>query len=58
MIFIYVPCQNIETAKTIAKILVEKRMAGKTLEKIPLSRPVIQDNHSRAPKSPRHQQEF
>ncbi|OGZ91556.1 MAG: hypothetical protein A2599_01755 [Candidatus Staskawiczbacteria bacterium RIFOXYD1_FULL_39_28] len=29
MIFIYVPCQNIETAKTIAKILVEKRMAGK-----------------------------
>jgi uncharacterized protein involved in tolerance to divalent cations len=29
MIFIYVPCQNLETAKTIAKILVEKRMAGK-----------------------------
>ncbi len=29
MIFVYVPCQNIEMAKTIAKILVEKRMAGK-----------------------------
>jgi uncharacterized protein involved in tolerance to divalent cations len=29
MIFIYVPCQSLETAKTIAKILVEKRMAGK-----------------------------
>lgn len=29
MIFIYVPCQNIDTAKTIAKLLVEKRMAGK-----------------------------
>ena len=29
MIFIYVPCQNLDTAKTIAKILVEKRMAGK-----------------------------
>lgn len=29
MIFIYVPCQNLETAKTIAKLLVEKRMAGK-----------------------------
>ena len=29
MIFIYVPCQNIDTAKTIAKILVEKKMAGK-----------------------------
>lgn len=29
MIFIYVPCQNIETAKTIAKLLVEKKMAGK-----------------------------
>jgi len=29
MIFIYVPCQNLETAKTIAKILVEKKMAGK-----------------------------
>ena len=25
MIFIYVPCQNLDTAKTIAKILVEKR---------------------------------
>jgi uncharacterized protein involved in tolerance to divalent cations len=24
-----VPCQNIDTAKTIAKILVEKRIAGK-----------------------------
>ncbi len=29
MIFIYVPCQNIETAKIIAKVLVEKRMSGK-----------------------------
>jgi len=29
MIFIYVPCQNFDTAKNIAKILVEKRMAGK-----------------------------
>ena len=29
MIFIYVPCQNLDTAKTIAKILVEKRLAGK-----------------------------
>ena len=29
MIFIYVPCQNLETAKNIAKLLVEKRMAGK-----------------------------
>ena len=29
MIFIYVPCQNLDTAKTIAKVLVEKRMAGK-----------------------------
>lgn len=29
MIFIYVPCQNLNTAKIIAKILVEKRMAGK-----------------------------
>ena len=29
MIFIYVPCQNLDTAKTIAKLLVEKRMAGK-----------------------------
>jgi uncharacterized protein involved in tolerance to divalent cations len=29
MIFIYVPCQNVDTAKTIAKVLVEKRMAGK-----------------------------
>ena len=29
MIFIYVPCQTIDTAKTIAKILIEKRMAGK-----------------------------
>ena len=29
MIFIYVPCQNIDTAKIIAKLLVEKRMAGK-----------------------------
>jgi len=29
MIFIYVPCQNLETAKTIAKLLLEKRMAGK-----------------------------
>jgi uncharacterized protein involved in tolerance to divalent cations len=29
VIFIYVPCQNIDMAKTIAKLLVEKRMAGK-----------------------------
>ena len=29
MIFIYVPCQNIDTAKIIANILVEKKMAGK-----------------------------
>ena len=29
MVFIYVPCQNMDTAKIIAKILVEKRMAGK-----------------------------
>ena len=29
MIFIYVPCQNLDTAKIIAKILVEKRIAGK-----------------------------
>jgi uncharacterized protein involved in tolerance to divalent cations len=29
MIFIYVPCQDLDTAKIIAKILVEKRMAGK-----------------------------
>ena len=29
MIFIYVPCQNLDTAKIIAKILVEKKMAGK-----------------------------
>ena len=29
MIFIYVPCQNLETAKTIGRILVEKNMAGK-----------------------------
>ena len=29
MIFIYVPCQNLDTAKTIAKLLVEKKMAGK-----------------------------
>lgn len=29
MIFIWVPCQNIDTAKTIAKLLVEKKMAGK-----------------------------
>ena len=29
MIFIYVPCQNLDTAKDIAKLLLEKRMAGK-----------------------------
>lgn len=29
MIFIYVPCQTLDTAKIIAKVLVEKRMAGK-----------------------------
>ena len=29
MIFIYAPCQNLDTAKAIAKLLVEKKMAGK-----------------------------
>lgn len=29
MIFLYVPCQNLDMAKIIAKLLVEKRMAGK-----------------------------
>jgi len=29
MIFIHVPCQNLDTAKIIAKLLVEKRLAGK-----------------------------
>jgi len=29
MIFIYVPFQNAETAKTVAKLLVEKKMAGR-----------------------------
>ena len=29
MIFIYVPCQNLDTAKSIDKVLVEKKMAGK-----------------------------
>ena len=29
MIFIWVPCQNLDTAKTIAKLLVEKKLAGK-----------------------------
>jgi uncharacterized protein involved in tolerance to divalent cations len=29
VIFIYVPCQNLDTAKTIAKLLVEKKLAGK-----------------------------
>ena len=29
MIFVYVPCKNLDMAKTIAKILVEKRMAGR-----------------------------
>jgi len=29
MIFVYVPCQDFDTAKNIAGILVEKRMAGK-----------------------------
>jgi len=29
MIFIYVPCQNLDTARIIANLLVEKRMAGK-----------------------------
>jgi len=29
MIFIYVPCQTLDTAKIIARVLVEKRMAGK-----------------------------
>ena len=42
MIFIYVPCQNLDTAKTIAKILVEKRMAGKV--DIMLTNSVSRDN--------------
>jgi uncharacterized protein involved in tolerance to divalent cations len=29
MIFIYVPFQNADTAKAVAKLLVEKRMAGR-----------------------------
>ena len=29
MIFIYVPCHDLDTAKTIARTLVERRMAGK-----------------------------
>jgi len=29
VIFIYVPCQSVDIAKTIAKVLVEKKMAGK-----------------------------
>lgn len=29
MIFIYVPFQNIDVAKTIAKLLVERKIAGK-----------------------------
>ncbi len=28
MVFIYVPCRSLDIAKTMAKILVEKRMAG------------------------------
>jgi len=28
MVFIYVPCRSLDTAKAVAKILVEKRMAG------------------------------
>ena len=28
MIFVYVPCQSLDAAKTIAKLLVENRMAG------------------------------
>ena len=35
MIFIYVPCQNLDTAKAIGKILIEKRMAGK-IDVIPM----------------------
>ena len=42
MIFIYVPCQNLDTAKIIAKILVEKRMAGKV--DIMLTNSVSRDN--------------
>lgn len=34
MIFIYVPCQSVDVAKTIAKILIEKRMAG-TVDVLP-----------------------
>jgi len=29
MIFIYVPFSNVDTAKAVAKLLVEKRMAGR-----------------------------
>jgi len=36
MVFIYVTCKNLEMAKTIAKILVEKRMAG-SVDIMPIS---------------------
>jgi len=42
MIFIYVPCQNIDTAKTIARLLVEKKMAGKV--DIMLTQSIYQEN--------------
>jgi periplasmic divalent cation tolerance protein len=29
MIFIYVPCQSVDEAKTIAKVLVQKKLAGR-----------------------------
>ena len=29
MIFLYVPCKNIDEAKKIGKVLIEKRMAGR-----------------------------
>lgn len=29
MVFLYVPCKNIEEAKTISRLMVEKRVAGR-----------------------------
>lgn len=29
MIFLYIPCKNVDEAKKIGKVLVEKRMAGR-----------------------------
>jgi len=44
MIFIYVPCQTLETAKTIAKVLVEKKMAGKV--DIMITNSIFRENDS------------